>query len=548
MINAMQIPLLTACCLMLGCAAASSPPARPTPARAPQYFDITGAELMGHIKALASNEMEGRGLGQRGLERATDYHERHLKKYGVEPLFGDSYLQPFALLGSKPDPAAELRISSAAAGTILHNQEHYVVGSFRRQCPNKVSGPLVYVGHLIQAPGRGWDDIKDFELKGKILLAEVNEPGNRPGGIFDGEVMTYYGRWTYKFEQASRLGALGILLIHNKKKATYGWDVVRNSWSAEGFITPDRVPKNCFQGWLTEGKAREVIKRAGQDPASLRASAEDKNFKPVPLNARVTVNQKPTFRTVKVANVGGIVRGSTPDRYVTITAHHDHLGRDPSLTGDPIYNGALDNSSASAVMLSLARYFASRERRPPINLIFLAPTAEEEGLLGSTYFVDHSPVPLEKIVANLNLELTNVWGETEDLMAIGGRLSTLEEIFKTAATKASLRYVPEPPDLDGYFYRSDQISFARAGIPAAWLAEGPTARGKDPDRISKARQAFKCTDYHRVTDEVKQDWDLAGAVQIARWIRETVLLLGQVKVPPSYHDTSGFSRKKETAR
>jgi Zn-dependent M28 family amino/carboxypeptidase len=500
---------------------------------------------MGHIKALASDEMEGRGIGEPGLERATDYHARHFKKYRVEPLFGDSYLQPFALLGSKPDPGATLQISSKGGATTLRNGDDFVVGSFRQQCPRISEGELVYAGHLIQAPERGWDDLKGADLKGKILLVEVNEPGNRPGGIFDGEVMTYYGRWTYKFEQASRLGALGILLIHNTRKATYGWEVVKNSWSAEGFVTPDRVPGQCFSGWISEGKAAEVLKRAGIDPTALRASAEQKQFKPVPLNARVNVTHKPTFRTVKVANVGGIVRGVSPDRHVVISAHHDHLGKDATLAGDQIYNGALDNGSASAVMLSLARYFASRGQRPPVSLIFLAPTAEEEGLLGSTYFADHPPVPLSRIMANLNLELTNVWGETADVFAIGATLSSLEEILKTAATNASLRYVAEPPDLDGYFYRSDQISFARAGIPAVWLAEGPTARGADPARIRKARQAFKRTDYHRVTDEVKPDWDLSGAVQIARWIREAVPLLGQADVPPCYHKTSGFVRKPE---
>ncbi len=498
-----------------------------------------------HIKHLASDELEGRGIGERGLELATDYHARKFKEWGLEPMFGGSYRQPFSLLGSKPDPTAAMEISSAGGATALKNIEQFVVGGFRKDCPPVATGDLVYAGYLIQAPERGWDDLKGADLKGKVLLVEVNEPGNEPGGIFDGQVMTYYGRWTYKFEQASRLGALGILLIHNRKKASYGWQVVKNSWSAEGFITPDRVPGQCFSGWISEGKAAEVIKRAGKDPAALRASAEEKSFAPVPLKTQVKVSQKPTFRTVKVENVAAVVRGAVKgdnERFVVFSAHHDHLGKDPSLKGDQIYNGAVDNSSASAVMLALARHFALAKERPPISLIFLAATAEEEGLLGSAYFVDHSPVPVKQLAANLNLELTNVWGETDDVFAIGGRLSTLEPILTAAASKAGLRYVAEPPDLDGYFYRSDQISFARAGIPAVWLTEGPTARGKDPTRVSKARQAFKRTDYHRVTDEVKPTWDLAGAVQIARWAKEAILLLGQAKEAPRFLPKSGFTR------
>ena len=532
--------------LLTGCAASTPPPA-PPPTPEPPLFDVTSVELLKYLYELSSDKMEGRGIGQRGLERATDYHEGLFKQWGLQPLFGASFRQPFSLLGSKPDPAAAIEIISNIGPTKVKNLDDFVVGSFRRDCGDATVGDLVYVGHLIQAEERGWDDLKGMDLKGKVLLAEVNEPGNEPDGIFDGEVMTYYGRWTYKFEQASRLGAQGILLIHSTKKATYSWDVVRNSWSAEGFVTPDRVPKNCFAGWLSEGKAREVFKRAGMDPAAVRASAEEKDFKPVPLNTRVKVTQRPAFRFVKVENVGGIVRGAARDRYVVITAHHDHLGVDPTLAGDKIYNGALDNCSASAVMLGLARHFADARNRPPVSLIFLAPTAEEEGLLGSTYFVNHAPVPTEQIIANLNLELTNVWGETENLSAIGGRLSTLDDVLRRAAAKAGLGYAAEPMDRDGYFYRSDQISFARAGIPAAWLTEGPTARSEDPARIIRARETFKIADYHRVTDQMKPEWDLSGAVQIARWIREAVLLLGAQKVPPVFHKSSGFARPVKEA-
>ncbi len=552
-----MIRLLMAACISLGGCVATAPAAAPRGAAAPAgraspgAFDITAAELLAHIEALSADAMAGRGIGEPGLQRATEYQARLFREWGLKPAFGDSYLQPFSLLGSKPDPAAEVQISSGGGATDLKNGEHFVVGSFRQQCPRTVEAELVYAGHLIQATERGWDDVKGADLKGKVLLVEVNEPGNRPGGIFEGEVMTYYGRWTYKFEQASRLGALGILLIHNDKKATYGWDVVRNSWSAEGFVTPDRVPNNCFQGWISEDRAREAIKRAGRDPAALRASAEGKGFRPVPLGATARVRQRPTFRQVQVQNMAGMVQaapGGEPDRTVVFTAHHDHLGVDPTLKGDQIYNGAVDNCSASAVMLALARHFAMPENRPPINVIFLAPTAEEEGLLGSAYFVAHPPVPLSGIVANLNLELTNVWGQTEDVTALGARHSTLGPVLRQAAVRAGLRYAVHPPDLDGFFYRSDQISFARAGVPAVWLAEGPTATGADPARVQKARAAYKRTHYHRVTDEVKPDWDLSGAVQIASWARQIVLGLAAEKQPPRFYQQSGFARAGQGAK
>jgi len=386
-----------------------------------------------------------------------------------------------------------------------------------------------------------------FILSGKVLIVEVNEPGNYPQGIFEGEDMTYYGRWTYKFEKASELGATGVLIIHNTKGASYGWEVVQNSWSGESFFLPDKENRLFFQGWLHEGAAEMALQAAGYEREEFFEQAEKPDFKPIPLGLRVRVRQRPTFRSVESENVAGLLRGKHKkfkNRYIILSAHYDHLGRDPSREDDQIYNGAVDNCSATASMLALARYYAQQPENLRVNLVFLGATAEEEGLLGSDYFARHLPFPESSVLANLNFELTNVWGETEDVYAIGAKHSDLEDYCRIAAENLRLEYIPERGGNFGWFFRSDQLSFVRAGIPAVWLHEGITSKGEDKDYILKKRDEYQKYKYHQVSDEIEKDWDLKGAVQIARWAREIISLLSEAKELPRFKETSSFRRRK----
>ena len=509
------------------------------------HAEITTREIEAHLRFLSDDLLEGRAVGSRGEALAALYQETQFKLSGVEPFIEEGYGQPFTLKGSLPDQQATLEILSSRTKTAYPYREAFVATSYRQNAPEVVEAELVYGGYLIQAPERGWDDIKGADLRGKVLLCEINEPGNTEGGIFDGEDMTYYGRWIYKFEKAAALGAAGVLIIHNAKGAAYGWEVVQNSWAGESFFLPDRPQTLLFQGWVSGETADSILKEAGQDHRLLLARAEGADFKPLPLGLKTRLRQRPSFRTVEVRNIVGQVlprNRKDRDRAVILSAHYDHLGRDEQRLGDQIYNGALDNCSASASLLALARYYAQHPEELRVRLILAAVTAEEEGLPGSDYLARHLPLEKSSVLANLNLEMTNVWGETEDVFAIGARHSDLDDVCRKAAENLGLRYIPEREGNLGYFYRSDQLSFARAGIPAVWLHEGLVSRGADKDLIKRKTEDYKKNRYHKVADHFEPDWDLRGTVQICRWAQEIIRLLGEQKSLPQFRPTSSFKR------
>jgi len=510
-------------------------------------FSVTANEIEAHIRFLSDDLLEGRAVGSRGIEIAALYQENYFRSLGLEPLFGGSYLQEVTLKGCTPDRNASFEIFSESDPVNQKYQinEDFVVTSFREDNPEGVEGEIVYCGYLIQAPERDWDDIKGTDLKGKVLLVEINEPGNYPEGLFDGEDMTYYGRWVYKYEKASELGALGVLIIHNTKGAAYGWEVVKSSNNKESFFLPEKQTSLFFQGWMHGQTADVIIGEAGFDHPQLREQAETTDFKPVPLGINARVRQKVTFRTVRSNNVAALLKGThknKKDKYIILSAHYDHLGKDESLEGDKIYNGAVDNCSASACLLSLARYYSTRPQDLKVDLVFAAVTAEEEGLLGSDYFARHLPFSNGEVLANLNFEMANVWGETKEVYTIGGKHSDLDEVCAAAADAIGVEYIPERNGELGYFFRSDQLSFARAGIPAVWLHEGITSRGEDPDFIMTKTREYRQSKYHNVADEIEADWDLGGTVQITWWAHEIIKILQDMDVLPQFKPTSSFKR------
>lgn len=512
--------------------------------------EITPEELLAHIRILSDDIYEGRGLGSRGVELAAAYQEDFFKQFGLRPFLGESYRQVFTLVGVQPDLEASLEVVPGPGPQPVELikpvlLEDFVIKSERQDCPQEVVAELVYCGYLIQAPERQWDDLKGYDVKDKVLLVEINEPGNYPGGIFDGEDMNYYGRWVYKFEKASELGAAGVLIIHNDRGATYGWSVVRNSWAKESFFLPEKKRTLYFQGWVTGPTAEKIFTAAGLNRQKLQAEAERPDFSPRPMGLSVRVRQRPTFREVRAENVVGWLSSNRPEarnKYVIISAHYDHLGKDPNLRGDQVYNGAVDNCSATACLLALAGYYSQFRGDLPLNLVFAAVTAEEQNLLGSDYLASHLPVPNSSVLANINFEMTNVWGETEDVYAIGARFSDLDDICGQAAQNLGYRYTQERGGNYGFFFRSDQLSFARHGIPAVWLHEGIVARGPDPERVLKKSEEYQKFHYHQVTDEFQEDWDMSGALQLLRWAREIINLLGRQEKLPQFKADSAFQR------
>jgi Zn-dependent M28 family amino/carboxypeptidase len=507
---------------------------------------VTTDELMSHVRYLSSDQLEGRAVGTKGIELAASYQEDYFRTMGLEPAFGTSFRQTFPLKGSRPDPKASFEVSGTNVALAPALWDEFVVRTEREDVPAEASGELVYCGYLVQAPERSWDDIKGVDLTGKVLLVEINEPGNRPGGVFDGEDMTYYGRWPYKYEKAEALGAAGVLIIHDTKGAAYGWDVLRASWGNESFFLPDREPRLLFEGWTTGETADRILAAAKLDRKALREKAETPDFTPVPLGLKATVRQHRVFRTVEGVNVAGIVRAKHPaarKRTIILSAHYDHFGKDETLQGDQIYNGAVDNCSASAALLATAGYYAQRPEKLKDDLCFVAVTAEEQLVLGSDYFARHLPFAKDKVVADINFEMTNVWGETEDVFAIGAKHSDLDAVCREAAEKLGLRYIPERNGELGFFYRSDQISFARAGIPGVWLSQGITAKGPDKGLVQRKFEDYRKTKYHKVTDEIQPDWDLRGALQIIDWARGIIANLQERESLPQFVPTSSFKRE-----
>jgi Zn-dependent M28 family amino/carboxypeptidase len=506
---------------------------------------VTVDELAAHIRYLSSDQLEGRAVGTQGIEMAARYHEDYFRTMGLDPAFGTSYRQTFPLRGSRPDTGASLEVGGPGVALYPVLWDEFVVRTEREDAPAEAGGELIYCGYLIQAPERSWDDVKGLDLAGKVLLVEVNEPGNRPGGVFDGEDMTYYGRWTYKYEKAAELGAAGVLIIHDAKGAAYGWDVLPASWRNESFFLPDRERRLLFEGWVRGETADALLAAAKLDRRALREAAETTAFAPVPLGLQAKVRQRRTFRTVDGVNVAGIVRARHPEagtRTIVLSAHYDHFGRDASLAGDQIYNGAVDNCSASAALLATAGSYAQRPETLKADLCFVAVTAEEQVLLGSDYFARHLPFDRAATIADINFEMTNVWGETEDVFAIGGRQSDLDAVCREAAEALGLRYIPERNGELGFFFRSDQLSFARAGIPGVWLSQGVVAKGPDKGLVQRKFEDYRATKYHKVTDEVQPDWDLRGALQIVDWARGIIDRLQEREDLPQFTPTSAFKR------
>ena len=504
--------------------------------------DVSVAELAADINELSSDEYGGRALGTKGLAMAVDWHERTFKKLGLAPLFGGSYRQPFDLAAVTPDPQPTLQFSSRSAELDLERLEQFVAVSWNPGAA-VVQGPVVYAGHLITAPARDWDDVKGASLRGKILLVEVNEPGNREGGVFDGPNMTWYGRWVYKYEHAARLGAAGILLLHNDKGAGYGWNVVRTGWSREDFHTSE-APETAlgFMGWLSGPAAEDVLGLSGRKLVDLRAAAELPDFKPVDLGIQARVTQNPKFDKVSVENVAGILRSpnlSGRDRYVIVSAHFDHMGTDESLDGDRIFNGAVDNCSATAAMIGMARHFSRHPETLPFHLVFVGVTAEETGLLGSDWFAAHMPFPANQVWANINQEMTNVWGRTRDVFVYGAGFSELTEVAGEAAKALGWNFLGDHVDRRGLSFRSDQLSFARAGIPAVWLHEGLTGIDGMRDAGAK-RDWYLANRYHQVSDEIEEDWDLEGTLQMVEWGVAIVHQLARRGRSPLMYPASGM--------
>ena len=522
---------------------AFSAPAQSAPRSARAALTVKEAPLRAHLAFLSNDVLEGRGTGQRGADLTVAYLESQALAAGLKPANGNSFRQSVKIAGIKASPASSsVGIEAGGKNQGLVFGKDWVWGPGDAKPSHQLNHDMLFVGYGITAAEEGWDDYKGMDVKGKVLVMMVNDP--KPTDAeptrFAGKGLTYYGRWTYKLEEAARQGAAGVLLIHTDASASYGWSVVQNSWVNEHFQLAEGKVGTPMQGWMTEAAARTLFTAAGQDLDALRAAAENKNFKPVPLAAKVKGEMQAVVRAVEQFNVAGLVPGTDPklkDEVVIYTGHWDHLGKQGE-GKDTIFNGAVDNASGIAGLLAMAQEAAKAPAKRSQMFLFVA--AEEQGLLGSAAYAVNPLWPLAKTAANLNLDSLNFIGATSDIDTKGAERSDLGAMAATTAKAMGMTISPAEPDLSGGFFRSDHFSFAKAGVPSFSIKGGKAYR-TDPVG-GKAKAATYAPKYHQVTDEYDASWDLSGMVQQAQFTLNLGNMIANTPAMPTWKAGDAFGK------
>ena len=519
---------------------------------------ITADDLLNHIRTLSADSFEGRAPGTRGEELTVSYLTDQFKQLGLAPGNPDgTYVQNVPLVGFSARPTVTL--TSGGKSIPLAFPTDYVALSRHLQPDISVSNSdIVFVGYGVVAPEFGWDDYKGIDVRGKTILMLINDPAVRDpadsskldASLFKGNAMTYYGRWTYKYEIAAEKGAAAAIIIHETGPAGYGYEVISNSWSRENFdIRSGRaVNRPQVESWISEPKARELLQAAGQDFDALKRAAIRKDFTPVPIDAKVSFNVKNTLREVQSRNVIAKLEGSThKDEYIIYTAHWDHLGRDSTLQGDQIYNGAIDNASGTAGVLEIADAFTKLPQRPARTILFLAVTAEEKGLLGAKYYANNPLYPLNKTVANINIDGLTNWGRAKDVEVIGYGNSTLDDVLTQIARHQNRTVTADAEPEKGFFYRSDQFEFAKQGVPALYTHRSANLVDYPAEHGLKLREEWTAKDYHQPSDEVKEGWDMRGAVEDTQLMFMVGYTVAQSGKWPEWREGTEFKAKREAS-
>lgn len=513
--------------------------------------------IRAHIKFLSSDLLEGRGTGARGGEIAANYIAAQMEALGLKGAGANgSFFQPVSLVGVKADPNTKLVISGQNGKESFKFADDYVAFTGAQTDEVDVAADLVFVGYGISAPEQRWNDYKGqpSDYRGKILVMFVNDPPATPEepNLFGGKALTYYGRWTYKYEEAARRGAVGVILLHTDQSAGYPWSVVRTSngaWRFDIARNPgDNTPFLNVRSWVTDAAARKIMKLAGRDLDDLKAKAAARDFQPIALNLKGTINLKSEVKRVQAPNVAGILPGRDPklrDEYVVYSAHWDHLGVGaPDKTGDTIYNGAVDNASGVASVLAIAEALQKLPpaQRPRRSSLFLFPTAEEQGLLGADWYSKHPLVPLEKTAANVNLDSMNVLGITHDFIPLGAERSTLRTVVEAVARELGMRVSPDARPEQGSFYRSDHFPFAKVGVPSISLKEGNDYVGRSKEWGEEQFKAYNTAHYHQPSDEYSDTWDFRGMLQEAEIAMAIGRRIADMEQMPRFNPRDEFAK------
>jgi Zn-dependent M28 family amino/carboxypeptidase len=520
---------------------------------------ITPDALLAHIKTLASDEFEGRSPGTKGEELSIKYISDQFRSIGLKPGNPDgSFFQEVPLAGIKSDPHIALVINGKPPME-LKFPDDFVASSARLLPEIKIdNSDLVFVGYGVVAPEYGWDDYKGVDVRGKTILMLINDPAvpdpNDPSKLdekmFKGKAMTYYGRWTYKYEIAAQRGAAAAIIIHETEPAAYPWQVVRSSWAKENFEL-DNPNKNMdavsARSWITLDVAKKLFADCGQDFDALKKSAITKDFRPVALNAKAKIDIKQALRSFKSRNVIGKFEGADPtlkDEYVIYTAHWDHLGRHPELQGDQIFNGAVDNASGDAAVIALASAFPKADPAPKRSILFICTTAEEAGLLGAKFYAEHPLYPLEKTLVDINIDSMNVWGKARDIEDVSFGFSTMDDALAEAAKRQGRKAIPNSRPEKGAIYRADNFEFSKIGVPSLYIGKGEHLMSR-PENGPLRSDEFDSKDYHQVTDQVNPDWDLSGAVQDVDLLFEVGYQVANADKFPEWKPGNEFKPKRD---
>ena len=505
--------------ILIGCSPQSNEVANPAVEAVSETAEIE-AMLHEHIAVLASDEFEGRAPATPGEEKTINYLRSEFEALGIAPGNGDSYFQSVTVTEVTTASNAVLTFSGSNYDAELEYATEMMVGS-QQQIPTTslVDSELVFVGYGVVAPERNWNDYAGIDVAGKTVVILVNDPGyaTQDPDVFNGNAMTYYGRWTYKYEEAARQGAAGALIVHETGPAGYGWEVVSGSWSGPQIgLQADNLnsDKNDVEGWLTLDSAESLFAGAGLNYQKLKATAAQPDFSAVPLgDITASVAIQNSVRTSESQNVIAMIPGTQrPAETIIYTAHWDHLGANPELSGDNIYNGAADNATGTAALLAMAKMHADAGPAPR-SVVFLAVTAEESGLLGSRWYAEHPVFPLATTVANINIDVLNTYGPMHDIVVVGNGSSELEAYLKEAATAQGRHLVEEPNPERGYYYRSDHFNFAKAGVPALYAESGEDSVEFGKEWGAAQAQDYNENRYHAPSDEYDPSWNLEGAAQ-----------------------------------
>lgn len=514
-----------------------------------------GEKMRQRVIRLSADDFEGRGPGTAGGKRAAQYIADQMKAGGVKPVNKGSYFQNVKLVGVKADPGSRMEFHSKTGGATFKFADEYVATTSAQTADVSIDAELVFVGYGIEAPLYKWNDYKGNpdDYKGKILMMMVNDPPatSEEPDLFGGKALTYYGRWTYKYEEAARRGAAGVILIHTTESAGYGWNVVRTSngnWRYEIARTPnDKSPFLSMKSWVTNDTAAKILKVAQLDLEELRAKARSRDFTPVKTGLTVKLNLKSEMQTFDSPNVVGIVEGrdaKLKNEYVVYTAHWDHLGiGEPDASGDKIYNGAYDNASGVATVLGIADVLAKmpKKQRPKRSVLFLFPTAEEQGLLGAEYYSQNPLVPLAKTAANVNIDGVNFFGKTSDFSALGAERSTMGPFIDEAARERNFTVEGDTRPEQGFFFRSDHFPFAKVGVPAISLRHGDAFIKPLTGEAETFFRDYTAKYYHQASDEYKPWWDISAMIQEAELGLAIGVKLANLPVMPRYNETDEFS-------